>query len=199
MIALRFPFAAGLGGLLSLSLFFVLFNFVSRPMDIPPAVKGRIVDFTRLIKDTPPETKPREKPNYEPPPAVPDLPTFRQGTEGGGPGATLGGEHWQPVVDPGPHFPTRLNTDVIPLVRVNPDYPPTALARNIEGWVQVQYTVTATGTVREAKVVAAEPKGVFDQAALRAIARWRYNPMIEDGAATERVGLQTVIRFQLDR
>ena len=38
---------------------------------------------------------------------------------------------------------------------------------------------------------------MFDDAALKAIARWRYNPKVEDGVAVERVGVQTVIRFQL--
>ena len=42
------------------------------------------------------------------------------------------------------------------------------------------------------------PKGVFDAAALKAIARWRYTPKIEGGVPVERVGLQTVIRFQLE-
>ena len=40
--------------------------------------------------------------------------------------------------------------DVIPLVRINPDYPPRALSRGLEGWVQVQFTITPTGTVADA-------------------------------------------------
>jgi TonB family protein len=47
-------------------------------------------------------------------------------------------------------------------------------------------------------VVSSEPGTTFDDAALKAIARWRYHPRIENGVAVERVGLQTVIRFQLD-
>jgi protein TonB len=87
---------------------------------------------------------------------------------------------------------------VVPLVRATPDYPPRAAADGTEGWVQVQFTVTAAGTVRDAEVVASEPGTIFDAAALKAIARWRYNPKVEDGETVERVGLQTVIRFQLD-
>ena len=84
--------------------------------------------------------------------------------------------------------------DAIPLVRVPPDYPP---GLNVEGWVKVQYSITETGSVRDAVVVDASPKGVFDAAALKAIARWRYAPKIEDGVAVERVGIQTLIRFEL--
>ena len=45
--------------------------------------------------------------------------------------------------------------------------------------------------------IAADPQNVFDQAALNAIARWRYNPRIVNGEAVERVGVQTEIRFEL--
>ena len=88
--------------------------------------------------------------------------------------------------------------DVIPLVRVNPDYPPRELTRGTEGWVLVQFTITAIGTVKDAIVIDAEPKTSFDDAALKAIARWRYNPKVENGVAVERVGVQTKIVFQLE-
>ena len=89
--------------------------------------------------------------------------------------------------------------DVIPVVRVPTDYPVREQTRGIEGWVQIQFSVTATGMVRDPVVVAAEPRGVFDEAALKAIARWRYNPRVDGGVAVERVGLQTVIRFELQK
>jgi protein TonB len=89
--------------------------------------------------------------------------------------------------------------DVIPLVRIAPDYPPRALSRGLEGWVQVRFTITATGTVKDPVVVNAEPKNIFDEAALKAISRWRYNPRVEGGVAVERVGVETIIRFQLDK
>jgi protein TonB len=71
-------------------------------------------------------------------------------------------------------------------------------ARGIEGWVEVRFTVTAIGAVRDAVVVASEPGTTFDAAALQAIARWRYNPRIEQGEAVERSGMQIVIRFELE-
>ena len=199
MIAFRLPFAVGLGTLLSLGLFLVLWGFVSRPLDIAPSIKAQPIDFTRLIVDTPVETKRTEKVERTPPPAVPDLPTIGTGSEGDGSAVTLVRNPGVPSIDVhGGGLGAQLSTDVIPLVRVSPDYPPSALARNIEGWVQVQFTVAPTGMVRDVKGVAADPPHVFDQAALRAVERWRYNPMIEDGQPVERVGLQTVIRFQLD-
>jgi len=91
-----------------------------------------------------------------------------------------------------------VDTDVIPQIRVNPEYPLRAITGNIEGWVQVRFTVTAIGTVRDAVVVESEPGTVFDDAALKAIARWRYNPRVENGEAVERIGLQYVFRFELE-
>ena len=89
--------------------------------------------------------------------------------------------------------------DVIPLVRINPDYPPRAQTRGIEGYVIVQFTITATGTVKDAIVVEAQPRGMFDDAALKAIARWRYNPKVDAGVAVERVGVRTRLTFQLEQ
>src|SRR5690606_36807188 len=87
--------------------------------------------------------------------------------------------------------------DVMPLVRVPPEYPPRALTRGLEGWVLVQFTISTIGTVKDPIVVDAEPKGVFDDAALKAIARWRYNPRVDGGVNVERVGVQTRIVFTL--
>jgi protein TonB len=87
-------------------------------------------------------------------------------------------------------------SDIVPLVRINPDYPPDALAARLEGSVVLQFTVTATGTVRDALVVESSSP-VFDAAALTALGRWRYQPKMENGQAVERRGVRTIIRFQL--
>ncbi|MBM4385928.1 MAG: TonB family protein [Deltaproteobacteria bacterium] len=89
--------------------------------------------------------------------------------------------------------------DIMPLVRINPDYPPRAQSRGIEGWVLVQFTITAAGTVRDAKVVDASPRGYFEEAALKAIARWRYNPKVQEGVAVERVGVRVRLSFNMER
>jgi len=87
--------------------------------------------------------------------------------------------------------------DAIPYFRPPPDYPPHAAAQGTQGWVRVQFSITAAGTVRDARVVDANPKDTFEDAALKGIARWRYNPKVEGGVAVESVGLQTILRFEL--
>jgi len=76
------------------------------------------------------------------------------------------------------------------------DYPPRARARGIEGWVEVQFTVTADGATRDPVVIGASPAGVFDQAVLDSIAKWRYEPRRVAGAPVDQ-RVQLRVRFQL--
>ncbi len=68
-----------------------------------------------------------------------------------------------------------------PIVQLKPVYPAFARARGIEGAVTVEFVVDPAGTTRDAEVVTSDPPGVFDQAARRAIERWRFNPGIRRG------------------
>jgi len=77
-----------------------------------------------------------------------------------------------------------------------PTYPQRALEKGIEGWVDIEFTVAADGTVRDAVVKASEPAGTFDRAALNAVERWRYEPYLVNGAPIEpRVAAR--VRFQI--
>jgi TonB family protein len=61
------------------------------------------------------------------------------------------------------------------------DYPEEALRRNIEGWVDLSYGISADGKVANVKVFNSSPAGVFDSAATRAIYHVRYKPMMQNG------------------
>ena len=97
------------------------------------------------------------------------------------------------------NFNTNRNAegDVVPLVRIQPQYPRDAAMNQIEGYVTVQFTITETGAVTNPRVIDAEPPRVFDRAALRAILRWKFKPRIIDGVAVARPATQT-IDFNLD-
>ena len=197
MATLRFPLAAGWGVLCSLAIFSILWHFVSQPIDIDPRVEPLIIDFTPQITPIPPESKRTPKVEREPPTLEPGGPRIGRGDTTVGPPTMFTRPENVRVVDGGGFRLQGSDRDVLPLVRVEPDYPPRAVAQNIEGWVQVQFSVTSIGTVRDAVVVASEPGTMFDDAALKAVARWRYNPRIDGGVAVERVGLQTLFRFEL--
>jgi TonB family protein len=68
-----------------------------------------------------------------------------------------------------------------PLIAGMPQYPAAARQRRVEGYVDVELTVNAAGTVESPHVVAAQPAGIFDAAALAAVGRWRY-PAVPDRA-----------------
>ena len=61
-----------------------------------------------------------------------------------------------------------------PLISSVPQYPAAAAARALAGHVDVEFTVTPAGTVENARVSGAQPRGVFDAAALAAVSRRRY-------------------------
>jgi protein TonB len=50
--------------------------------------------------------------------------------------------------------------------------------------VDVSYEVTVDGKVNSVKVLASNPAGVFEKAALRALSRTRYKPMMQAGKPT---------------
>lgn len=63
----------------------------------------------------------------------------------------------------------------------DPVYPPGAMSAGIEGQVTLRYDVSVDGTVFNLRVVEAEPEGVFEEAALKALAEWRFRPPVVDG------------------
>ena len=91
-----------------------------------------------------------------------------------------------------------FDTDVIPVVRVQPAYPRRAKQAGIEGFVTMEVLIRADGTVTRAKVMESDPPRLFDEAALRAIERWKFRPKIVDGTPVSQRAKQT-IEFTLQR
>jgi periplasmic protein TonB len=195
--AIRLPIAFVFGLLFATGLFWALWTAVSGHghfSDLKPAVK---IDFTTLRHDTETETK-REKVIAPKPQKMPDIPQITSTTNGID---SAGVSVATPTFDSTGMGQISIGSDrdVIPLVRINPEYPQRARSRGIEGWVQVEFTITPAGTVADAKVVDADPKGLFEKAALDAIARWKYNPKVVDGRAMERRGVGVVLTFKLEK
>lgn len=62
-----------------------------------------------------------------------------------------------------------------------PRYPTAAMRSSQEGWVELSFTITPGGDVSDVKVVDAQPRHVFDRAAIDAVSRWKYQPATQDG------------------
>jgi TonB family protein len=81
---------------------------------------------------------------------------------------------------------------------VQPQYPPKAEKTGVEGWVELDFTVTDAGTVQDVAVDTAKPAGVFEAAATAALLQWRFKPLVrDDKAVATRARIR--IRFALGR
>ncbi|WP_405231855.1 TonB family protein [Lentisalinibacter salinarum] len=81
---------------------------------------------------------------------------------------------------------------------VPPEYPRAAEMRGLEGWVDVEFSLTPAGRPADILVTDARPAGTFDQAAVEAVGQWRYEPLAAaDRPAGERVRVR--INFGIDR
>jgi len=204
--AVRLMSVVTIGVVAVIGMFAMLYRLVDVPFDPGPVVKPGPIVYSPVKLPPPIVDDPR------PPKPEPDEPTEVTSI------STLVDSGPSTIDKPGPYVGTPIDPigigdglrgnggiqigggndrDVLVQLRIPPLYPPSAESRGIEGWVRVQFTITATGSVRDARVVSAEPRGVFDEAALTAIARWRYNPRIVDGVPVESVGMQTEIQFEL--
>jgi protein TonB len=195
---IRLPVAALLGLAVTMGVFWFLWSTVSGHHgfeELRPALK---IDFTPLRHDTETETK-REKVQQQKPEKMPEIPQMTTSASSLSSDQSIGSV--VPTFDRSNmgQISIGADRDVVPLVRINPEYPTRARERGIEGWVQVMFTITPAGTVADAKVVDADPKGLFERAALEAIGRWKYNPKVVDGRPMERRGVQVVLTFKLEK
>jgi len=193
--------AAALAGLVTLSLFWLMQALIGVTGELREGRASAKVDFIRLRKDRQVESKKREVPDKQlpdKPPPLPDM-NFAPSRLAGGDALALDFGVGDLDVDAGAGFGLGASdSDVVPVVRVNPQYPIRAAERGIEGWVELEFTITPSGTVKNAVVTAARPARIFDSEALRAIGKWRYNPKIVDGKPVERKGVRVRLRFRLE-
>jgi TonB family protein len=95
-------------------------------------------------------------------------------------------------------IPTGIaNRALEPLSTVEPVYPADAFRNRIEGWVEVEFTVSEQGTVRDVYVVEANPRGIFEPAASQAVSAWRYRPRVVNGQPVPQ-RTSVTLRFNVD-
>lgn len=198
---------------LNLAMFMLMDNMVSTDVGrVVDVVDVQNIEFLRTAMDeetrtrdrrTPAPPKPREI--QRPQAQVTDIaeratalenftPAFEiAGLLGQGSGVDIG----QTLIGGGgaDQLNIQMANDLVPISMLPPQYPPSARVRNIEGWVDVLFRVSARGNVEEAWVVDAMPADVFDQAAIDAALRWRFRPVTEAGQA---VSAERMIRINFN-
>lgn len=89
--------------------------------------------------------------------------------------------------------------EYLPIVKVAPIYPRRAQSRGISGYCIVEYTVTASGAIRDPKAVDCQPSGVFEDASVKASLKFKYKPRVVDGVAIEVGGVQNKFTYELEQ
>ena len=90
------------------------------------------------------------------------------------------------------------HSDLSPLLVVQPVYPLSAAMREVEGFVVVEFSVKENGAVLNPVVVNSEPELLFDEAALNAVSRFKFNPRLVGGDPVRVDNVQLKFSFSLD-
>lgn len=166
----------------------------------PP--RGNVLDFIRLKKEETVQKKER-KPQKPPKPQTPPPPMQQPQMQQANPNADAISTAFSADISADTGLAGGLSLDsgdgdYLPIVKVAPIYPRRAQSRGIEGYVIVEFTVTTNGSVRDPKVVEAQPADIFNRAAVDAALKFKYKPRVVDGTAVEVAGVQNKITFQID-
>lgn len=98
---------------------------------------------------------------------------------------------------PEPVAPVGETREARVVVPPNPSYPAAAVRNRQNGWVEVQFTVEADGSVKAAKVTGSEPRGVFDREAVAAVQKAKFEARLEKGVPVAST-LRRRIEFKLN-
>jgi protein TonB len=198
----RLPLSAALACLVTFGLFWTMQALIGVSGTLKEGRPPPSIEFVRLRKDTTPEAKKREPPKREKPEQAPPPPNISMSKASFEPGDAVA--DYVPEIDASEALSGGIgggggaDRDIVPLVRISPEYPMRARQREIEGWATVGFTISKAGTVKEAHIVGSQPGKVFDSAALNAVRKWKYNPKIEQGKAVERTGVRVTLAFSME-
>ena len=197
----RYIFSIVVGSVITLTLIFVMHLLIEHAEDAVTTERTKhMLDFVRVKRnetlnteeftpekppkppETPPEVPPQDMDSVDP--SAPTInvppPSVSADVNVGGPGGMNIAEG-----------------DYLPIVRVAPVYPARALSRGIEGYVDMGFTVTPSGTVQD-PVVLFSTSSLFERAATRAVLKFKYKPRVVDGVPVEVPGVKTRITFKIE-
>lgn len=191
--------ALALGILVAFVLFIGLGMLILEPNEFASnAIKAAPFDFVRVKKETPLEEKSRIRPpKPKPTPKMLSQPIAQTNT----PKLEAPKLMQTPALKLPSNFKSNItastfsgsaNMEVVPLVRVPPMYPKRALRMKKEGFVTMRFTIDAQGLVLDIAVIEAEPPGMFEDAAMNALKKWKFKPKIVNGKAVIQQGEQTI-------
>lgn len=188
--------------LITLALFLTMQGFLASGYDVSASRDYQTVNFIRVKKDSDIQTRdlrPEKPPEPQLEPETVEMQNSRA-FEAPVSSYDVSNVAVKPSfnINPGSGFGSG-DGDFLPMVKVPPQYPSRALRNGIEGYVIVSFTVTSEGSVKDPKVIAANPPGAFDQAAINAVLKFKYKPRVIGGQAVAVQGVQNKFTFKLKR
>lgn len=165
------------------------------PIDVP---EQKIYAVPNPVMVEPPEIETRrERPTPPEPveeiPDVPDLAVVVDVKNEQGP------QNYAPRKRPiTPALNSYSSNTPIATVLVQPDYPARALSKGLEGYVDVRFDVSPMGTTYNIVVTHAQPKNIFNKAAVKAVKNWKFQPVRIQGEAKSYSGMEQRITFQME-
>jgi protein TonB len=200
-----------LGGPVTFCLFLLMASLVSQPAKLGESSESRVIDFSRNSNFNKVQTKTRSLPKAPPKPQVaPKMPKIAVKAQTNTPTPQLAMD--VPIManslslGDGPYLGGATaattgngNRGVMPLVRIEPQYPRKAAMSGKQGWVRLTFDVNSAGGVENVDIVQASPPRLFNQAAKRALLKWKYQPKLVEGKPVPMRGLKVQLDFKLSR
>lgn len=197
----RYAFSIVIGSIVTVSLLFVMHLLIEYGESAVTKERTRHnLDFVRVKRnealnvddftpekppkppETPPETPPQDMDNLDP-----DAPSINIAPPSISANTDIGGPRGMNIAE----------GDYLPIVRVAPVYPARALSRGLEGHVDLSFTVTAAGTVRD-PIIIFSTSSLFERAASRAVLKFKYKPRVVDGIPVDVPNVKTRITFKIE-
>jgi len=126
----------------------------------------------------------------------PELPKAAKLTHDRAVAPTIWPVYSPPVVKGRGNLP--IDNQLVIAIGFPPEYPNRALTRGIEGYAVVGFSVSAAGSVFDPYILESEPKGVFDRASLKAIAKFKYRARKVNGRPVSTDGQRYMFTFKLE-
>jgi len=152
----------------------------------PPSLPTRKPDTETKVEE---EIKPPPEVEHPPEVIIPDI-----GEEFPGPSLTV---FEQTKIEMPVSKPGQMNGGFVPVAIMQPVYPRRAQQRGLEGYVIVEFTVSAIGKVIDAIVIDSSST-LFEKSALQAVVRFKYKPQVVDGIAIDTPGIRYLFNFTLE-
>lgn len=92
-----------------------------------------------------------------------------------------------------------MSGQLVPFIKIAPQYPQSAAAKGVEGYVDVMFDVTALGTTENIRIVGYVPSTVFNKSVIKAVQGWKYKPNVVDGIPVKTYDVKDRVRFSMEK